>query len=158
MRMFSLRSMAACWTIGRSADLLRFFSQLFHPPKTRELTLPARCDANGTAGSHRPHLTTTLLRYYQFKYRCGFFTSQPCNVTCDGGGQRTCRPLDRGQNSTRCTSLRRALGIVGDSCQEHGESMQGGTGGKSVLFDHILRTEPAPRVVAKNRADPHLVT
>lgn len=41
------------------------------------------------------------------------------------GGQRTCRPLDRGQNSTKCTSLRRALGIVGDSCQEHGESMQG---------------------------------
>lgn len=30
---------------------------------------------------------------------------------------RTCRPLDRGQKSTKCTSLRRALGIVGDSCQ-----------------------------------------
>lgn len=67
------------------------------------------------------------------------------------GGQRTCRPLDRGQNSTRCTSLRRALGIVGDSCQEHGESMQGGHGGEV----SPVRSHPSHRTgAARRRQEP----
>lgn len=61
-------------------------------------------------------------------------------------GQRTCRPLDRGQNSTKCTSLRRALGIVGDSCQEHGESMQGGVS--------PVRSHPSHRTGAARRQEP----
>lgn len=128
MRMFTLRSMAAGWTIGRSADLLRFFfssSQLFHP-KTRELTLPARCDANGNRWLSPASPDDDLVALPPVQIQVRLFYLAPCNVQhATEGGQRTCRPLDRGQNSTKCTSLRRALGIVGDSCQEHGESMQG---------------------------------
>lgn len=61
----------------------------------------------------------------------------------------TCRPLDRGQNSTKWASLRKALGIVSDSCQ-HGS----GARKQGFLFDHILTANlrhasqitPEPRV------------
>lgn len=127
MRTFTLRSMAAGWTIGRSADLLRFISQLFHPQNTgANAACTMRCKRYRGLSPASPDDDLVALLPVQIQVR--FFTSQPCNVTCEGGGQRTCRPLDRGQNSTKCTSLRRALGIVGDSCQEHGEGMQGERG------------------------------
>lgn len=64
---------------------------------------------------------------------------------------RTCRPLDRGQNSTKCTSLRRALGIVGDSCQEHGGSQSCRiTSSAANRCRASLRTEPT-RILSLER-------